>query len=479
MTLSLARLYAWEILESQRKRDAYVRDLFVSHQKLQSLSDADRAFTYRLVVGVVATRGVLDELLRICAHKPSSIKASVKTALFISLFELCFLEKEVHAAIHQGVLLAAHANRHARSFANACLRSAANIQEEFFAEEKLSSLEREARRVGFPAWILKRIEADYGTKFALSYLEDLKRPAQVYLIPNELRYTREKFLSLCSTYEQDMRPYILDSDANLTWLSFEQNGVCQEPIRKTLEARKSLPPHICAAQLGSARLVEDSQIKELLKDHNVLVSDIAAQQVALWVVAELLRKDSKQLELLEIGAGRGTKTIQIQAMCQNFLDRQIAYDTLDIHEFKKELLHKRMKASGASVQESFVGDATMLQDCLPHDKGYDLIFIDAPCSGLGTLGRHPEIIWSIKPDEISSLARIQLAMLKSASLYLKDGGSIVYSTCSLLREENEQVVAEFLASKEAEGLKLVASRYTHLNEAPSDYHFVALLRQEV
>ena len=154
MTLSLARLYAWEILESQRKRDAYVCDLFVSHQKLQSLSDADRAFTYCLVMGVVATRGVLDELLRMCAHKPSSIKASVKTALFVSLFELCFLGKEAHAAIHQGVLLAAHANRHARSFANACLRSAANIKEEFFAEEKLSSLERDARRAGFPAWIL-------------------------------------------------------------------------------------------------------------------------------------------------------------------------------------------------------------------------------------------------------------------------------------------------------------------------------------
>jgi 16S rRNA (cytosine967-C5)-methyltransferase len=83
---------------------------------------------------------------------------------------------------------------------------------------------------------------------------------------------------------------------------------------------------------------------------------------------------------------------------------------------------------------------------LPFRSRFDRILVDAPCSGTGTLRRNPELKWRLRPADITALAAKQVRLLESAAAVLKPGGRLVYSTCSLEREENQEVIARFLAS---------------------------------
>jgi 16S rRNA (cytosine967-C5)-methyltransferase len=118
---------------------------------------------------------------------------------------------------------------------------------------------------------------------------------------------------------------------------------------------------------------------------------------------------------------------------------------MDHHDRKIRELHGRTQRLGVTIIEGRVADALRQQDDSLEGL-FDRVLLDAPCSGLGTLRRKPEIKWRLKEEDIPGIARLQKDLLKSVAAFVRPGGLLIYSVCSVMQEENEAVVQDFLSS---------------------------------
>jgi 16S rRNA (cytosine967-C5)-methyltransferase len=150
---------------------------------------------------------------------------------------------------------------------------------------------------------------------------------------------------------------------------------------------------------------------------------------------------------MEFGAGRGGKTLMIASRAvQACTDVELF--AVDTHSPKLEALRADAQRLGLKGVTTVVGDATRPETWTTRTPAeVDVVLVDAPCSGLGTLRRHPDRRWRARPDEIDSLASLGASLLTSAASLVKPGGFVVYSTCTVTRKENHDVVASFLASQ--------------------------------
>ena len=145
----------------------------------------------------------------------------------------------------------------------------------------------------------------------------------------------------------------------------------------------------------------------------------------------------------------------LQNAAQRLYGRQLNLTCMDSRDFKGDILKERASAYGADVAETITGNAARLERNI-GDRSFARIFIDAPCSGFGTLRRHQEIRWRATPEGITDLAEKGLAILRSAAGHVQEGGDIVYSTCTVTRAENLEVAKRFLESEEGSAFKLGA-----------------------
>ena len=173
--------------------------------------------------------------------------------------------------------------------------------------------------------------------------------------------------------------------------------------------------------------------------HDVFASDLSAQLVASLVPLET--------PVLEIGAGRGTKTMLIESRALESLGHAISIHAVDLHEYRAKLLSERMREFGIECVRTYAGDARDLAAIAGLPQEFPSVLVDAPCSGVGTLRRHPEIRWRLKPEDVDELAKLQLELLEAAAGRVGFGGMLVYATCSIFEEENRDVVDAFLESE--------------------------------
>ncbi len=433
--LSPARVKALEVLAEVRKRNAYAQELITSYIDTSNLSKEDRAFATLLVLGVVSTEGTLDEVLNRALHDPDDIKTDVRDALRISTYELLMLRKEPYAVVDQGVELVRYVQPKASRLANAVLRKVVAQVKEFPFGNPRTDLAAFARSYAFPLWLTKLLVADMGPENARDFMVASNEPAPIYVSANVARATQKDVLSV-----------------------LQECG--SEPSEVDIAGLK-LPN---CWKLSGERPLAYGAVQELFTEGKLLVSDAAAQ-----AVAQLVLPEEKPATFLEIGAGRGTKTILLQNNALLRWGSQIEqYVTLDNHAFKSNLLRQRATAYGIQVERTVTGDATNLNAVIPNEL-FDVVFIDAPCSGLGTLRRHPEIRWRLKLEAIDELAQTGLDMLKSAASHVVVGGTLAYATCTVTHCENRQVIKAFLESKEGKGFELmplVFSNGVSLSDAP-------------
>jgi 16S rRNA (cytosine967-C5)-methyltransferase len=171
----------------------------------------------------------------------------------------------------------------------------------------------------------------------------------------------------------------------------------------------------------------------------VLVADAAAQ------FAPLALDPRPGQVVVDVAAGRGTKTVLLQAAA-TAAGGPAHITALDLHAFKTDVLRERLDAlhvPGVQVVAGDIADVGSLSG-LPPIGGADAVLVDAPCSGTGALRRHPEKRWRVTPEQIDELARLQRSMLASAARLVRPGGVVVYSTCSILQQENDSVVGDML-----------------------------------
>lgn len=417
---SPARQAALRVTSIVRERDAFAQELIHKYIDSSRMSREDRAFATRLTLGVVSSYGTLDDVINRCLDRVSDINDDVRDALRISTYEIIFLKKEPHAAVSQGVELVKTIAPKASGLANAVLRRIADKAHKFPFGDPRTDIEAFARLHAFPEWLAKRALLDLGPEATRDYLAGSNEPAPLFVAINAAKADESEVVETIVAAHGD-------------------------PVAVSVNG-EDIPGCYC---LSEGRVLFDGRVRHMIQTGQLLVSDASSQQIARLVLPE-----EKPASLLEVGAGRGTKTVLIQSDAQRRYGSQIdEYVTVDNLEFKTNITAERAEEYGIHVSESITGDATALDDVV-GERAFDVVFIDAPCSGLGTLRRHPEIRWRLNPEKIDEFAKTGLALLKSASTHVAPGGSIVFSTCTITRAENIDVVKAFLASDEGASFSL-------------------------
>ncbi len=417
--LSPARKAALDVLMEARGGSCYARDILAARVFTDHLDARDAAFAARLALGVTATEGTLDELLDRYLAKPHKVAPRVRSALRISTFEMLYLETPGRVAVSQGVELVRQGAKSAAGLANAVLRKVSDNVEWFRdardvddAEPHVRSVASVSRSFGLPYWLGERLLASYGDEAAGT-------------------------LALASNLEP--APIALHLNARI-------GG---DGSYAALFGDEIIPG--CVATDDVAHLVAEGVFERA----DAVASDLNAQLIA--TVA------TRPGSCLEIGAGRGTKTFILA--CQA---RRVGYErnhvALDLFARKCDQNQERLYRAGIESVRTVAGDACDLDTALASldvDGSerllFDTVFVDAPCSGTGTMRRHPEIPWRLKRVDVDSeLPELQLKMLKEASSRVAPHGELVYATCSIMHQENVDVVDAFLESPEGEGFEIAS-----------------------
>ncbi|HPL63881.1 MAG TPA: 16S rRNA (cytosine(967)-C(5))-methyltransferase RsmB [Syntrophales bacterium] len=185
-------------------------------------------------------------------------------------------------------------------------------------------------------------------------------------------------------------------------------------------------------------ILEDAEIplreSSFVRTGSIQVQDEASQMISV------LTNPPRGGRVLDLCSGIGGKTAHLAEIMGN--EGEIA--AADINRGKLNSLRRIAGRLGISIVKTFVRDAAQDLGSSFHG-GFDRVLVDAPCSGTGTLRRNPEIKWRLRPEDIPGLQSLQTEILGRAALYPRKGGLLVYSTCSLLSEENEDVVSTFLS----------------------------------
>lgn len=427
--LAPARRAALRLFSECRRREARARDLLREAPAMAELDPRDRALATRLVLGTIAARGEVDRVVTSHLRARSALEPLVRDALCIAAFEILYLDTLTQVAVSQGVELVRCASRRAAGLGNAVLRCV--------ADEDAAALEAARARVesgdftaadlqrigGLPEWLAVRALADLGPEAAAAYAAGALEPACASVAANTAKHGVDECRALLA-----------------------EAGCEPEP-----------GPVAGSFVLGRPSALAPSG---LVGSCDVLPCDLAAQDV----VASLGVRAGERV--LEVGQGRGTKSVLMAAAGERLT-------SVEVDAKKCALAAARMEAAGVDGRVECVCDDG--RKLARVDGAFDLVFVDAPCSGAGTLSRHPEIAWSLKEDDLADLAGLQLQILRRAATRVADGGRLAYSTCSVLRQEDEDVVDAFLASPEGSRFRLASARRTAIPHA--DTHFLALFER--
>lgn len=390
MAVSSARSAAFKILLRVEREQSFAVELLHS-ALLDDLSPADRNLTTEIVMGVLRWRSALDDLIARFSFTPfRKLDLEVLTALRIGAYQLAFLSRiPAHAAVNETVELVKQGRK----------ASAAGLANAVM--RKLLAAQRSGKRItsqgtlaevfAHPEWLVQRWIEQFGFAIAQKICEyDQQVPATA--------------LRLAGTEDED------------------------ELIKENI----GLAP---GALMKNARIVTSGDVTatRLFGTGAIAIQDEGSQLVAALVGAGQ--------RVLDCCAAPGSKTA---AMATRLPEAEIF--AAELHPHRARLL-RRMAAQG----NVHVVNADALR--LPFGSDFDRVLVDVPCSGTGTLARNPEIKWRLQPADLNDFHNRQIAMISAALKHVAPGGRLVYSTCSLEEEENEQVVEAALAQQTA--LRLV------------------------
>lgn len=385
--ISAGRAAAFEVLE-EVTGGAYASDAL--RERTRYLDARDAGLASQIVFGSLRHQGQLDYLTYFYSgRRAGELDAPVVLALRAAIFQLRYLERiPAHAAVHETVEFVKQRKRAAAGFVNAVLRKVNRGPVDW---------PDEATALSCPEWLLGRWSAHFGAEAGRGIAAAaLREPAAYIRVPPGADFA-------------------------------ERSGDFADRTRDFAE-RSQIPAE------GSAGFTERSQIAaeatkvegawKLLEAPRagMRLHDISSQ--AIVPLLDL----RPGLSYLDLCAAPGNKTLQA---LETRLGLAVACDVSE----------RRMR-DVPPVCPRVVLDATRE---LPFSRRFDRIFIDAPCSGTGTLGRNPEIKWRVQPEDFERFRKKQVEIAAQAWRVLAAGGKLLYATCSLESEENERVVEQILA----------------------------------
>lgn len=411
MSASAARRSVLTVVSRVRERNAYAHETLDAVLEGAALDGRDSAFATRLAYGTVACRGTLDEAVGRYLDNPGRLEPLVGDALAVSAYEILFARTPSRAAVNEGVELVRSVQPRASGLANAVLRKLAAAADGFPWGEPEKDDAALARLYGHPLWMARLWIDELGRDAAADIMAANNEPAPLFL-------------------------------AHLPFKT-EEAAVLEELRDLSAEPSACGLPGCLVAGAPSAAVRSQAVAKR-----RVVVADAGAQ-----LAAHILRPAAGE-RIVELGAGRGTKSLIISGIVHRHggVAEVIA---VDLHDFKLRALREAAEASGATGISTVVADASRADsEGLPAAGSVDSVLVDAPCSGLGTLRRHPDRRWRARPQEIEALASLGLSLLRTAASLVKPGGFVVYSTCTIARAENEGVIEAFRSSPDGAGFAI-------------------------
>lgn len=366
------------------------------------LDDRDRAFVSHLVQGVLRWRLRLDWIIEQASDFPiQKITPPILNVLRLAVYQIFFLDKVPEsAAVNEAVNQSkAHAAKHVVSFVNGILRSICREKDKIaFPDPDLDPGHYLSVFYSYPLWVVRKWIADWGRDFTEGLLSAGNR-IPVFTI----------------------RTNLLRTDRSALTKRFTENGMAARPT--------AYSPEGILVEGFRGRADELSSFKEGLFQ----VQDQAAQ-----ITSHLLAPQPGET-ILDLCAGLGGKTTHLAELTRD-RGRVLA---LDISHRRLLSLGRNSGRLGIGSITSLVADASSGLSSLFRGK-FNKIMIDAPCSGWGVISRHPDGKWNRDEEDIKRLVLLQKTLLSEAASILRSEGRMLYVTCTLLKDENEEVVKDCL-----------------------------------
>jgi 16S rRNA (cytosine967-C5)-methyltransferase len=393
MAQRTARETALAALRLWRKEKRFADSIISGILANAALTPSDRAFVLELFYGVLRNLTLLD--FWIACLRASHIQTDVRDILRLGLYQVFLLKTPEHAAVHETVSIA---QQKQRSIINAVLRAATRQRSELLTQAAAQPL---FVRTSHPEFLVDRWQQQFGAEYTEALCKWNNRPAPIYGRINRIKTVPETFLQLYP----DLRPLPNNPDFvefNTLSTAALDSGHCYIQDPSTAIACQLLDPNpgerildACAAPGGKT-----AYLAQLMENRGVIIA---------------CDRDGERLEILKDNVSRLGAT-SVRAVRHDWTRNHPPEEILSIAPF-------------------------------------DRVLLDAPCTNTGVMRRRIDVRWRLRPEDFSRMANEQLIISRAVLRLLKPGGILVYSTCSLEREENEQVVRRFLAEQPALALE--------------------------
>ena len=383
MKISPARLAAFEILVKIESEGAFSSNLLPLYE--ESLSDKDRSLCHELTLGTLRRQMYLDKIIEQFS-KAKKFDVEVLISLRLGLYQLLFLDRVPdYSAINESVDLVKKAKKQSASgLVNAILRRATR---ETPVLNYVDDVDRVSIETSHPRWLVERWMREFGTGDAFR---------------------------------------IAASNNNIPRIAFRKTNVQNS---WNFDLAEFIPSEFVDGCLLADRF--SPALQNLEREGSIYLQDEASQMVA----ASIKLADGEIF--LDVCASPGSKTTGIA-----LIKTRASIFAGDVSDRRVIFLKSNCEKQGVSDVKIAQYDASV---ALPFvSNSFDTVLVDAPCTGTGTIRHNPEIRYRLKPDDLIDLPIKQLKILTNASNLVKAGGSLIYSTCSLEREENETVCNLFL-----------------------------------
>src|SRR4029453_2522278 len=388
-----ARQTALAALRLWRKQKRFANSIISGLLGNANLTSSDRALALELFYGVLRNLSLLD--FWIDCLRASRIETNVRDILRLGLYQLFLLKTPEHPPVHETVAMAPQKQR---PIINAVLRAATRQRSELLAQANAQPL---FVRTSHPQFLVERWQQHFGTEDAEELCKWNNRPAPMYGRINRLKTDPETFLQL----NPDSRSLPNNPDFvefNTLPTAALDSGHCYIQDPSTAIACQLLDPKpgerildACAAPGGKT-----AYLAQLMQNRGVIIA---------------CDRDHERLQILKDNVGRLDATI-VRAVRHDWTRHHLPQEILSIAPFNG-------------------------------------VILDAPCKNTGVMRRRIDVRWRLRPEDFNRMSNEQLTIARAVLRLLKPGGTLVYSTCSLEPEENEQVVRQLLAELPALGLE--------------------------
>lgn len=346
----------------------------------EMFSEEDNAFISETVYGTLRNYYLIEKQWQSLVS--SKVRRDTALIFDMSIYHLFFLDKiPNYAVIHEAVELS---EKRDKAFVNALLRK---ISQRGLIQSNEDTLEALSENTSHPLWILQLWNAHYGYEITKRLAEFNQTRSIVYGRINTLKCTKE-------VLEKDDKVHFINDEV------FTYDGILTN--------------------------------SDYLKKGEVIIQDLSSS-----LIPKVLDV-SRNMTVLDACSAPGTKTQEIAMFMQN--EGEIIAQ--DIYEKRVQLIDHLMLKTGVSIVKTKIQDSSVLNE--EYINKFDRVLLDAPCSGLGDLRHKPEIRFHLKPDNIDELTSLQKKLLEVNGQYVKEGGILVYSTCTLNKKENEKQIQTFL-----------------------------------